>query len=525
MRKFMQLCGILILACVLFAISAIGIPHLMPEHVPPQTPPPQTPPPEISQTEGPYHAIIEYGNPEVIKHNSDPLFAYIRFPQAGYPTDQDIYDWAHSMYNNITAEFQAVQVAEPTAIGEVNVHFDSFLVDNRYAGIFQNGEFSYSLAMPPEVIVKTFNIDLTRNEFLESTDILDYSQSDLILDLLHDRLLAEHPDTGAFLSYINEAWLNQLIIGHEGIIVVLQRYAFLPETFDTLTVTLPYDDLGSALLIRTEPPLDAPPTPVPTEDPHQDDPPYYGDDDDEPHTGDGDDDDDDDDDDDEPHQDEQPAQPPPVQDVPPQSGNIDPSRPMIALSFDDGPGVFTNDFLDLFEQYGVRATFCTIGNLVKSQSNALARAVSMNSEVIGHSWDHKNLAKLSAEDVKKQLLDTSDIITSVTGTTVHKFRPPYGEVSETMKEVAAELGFVMINWNVDPEDWRTKDADAVYNAVMTHAKDGAIILSHEIYRSTLEAYKRIIPELLSQGYQLVTVSELLYHKVGDLTPGHIYYNG
>ena len=516
------------MAFVLFAISAIGLPHLMPDHVRPTPASTPTPPPEIEVDEGPDHAVIEFGWPEVIKLNNDPLHVYIRYPQSGGPTDEKIYDWVTNLYSAITTDFQTLLLSDPNALGEVNVHFNSFLVDNRYAGIMEIGDFTYSLAMPTEPVAETFNIDLTRNVFLQSTDILDYSQSDLILDLLYNRLLIEHPETGPFLEHIDDSWLNQLVIGHDGIIVVLKQYSFFPGTIPTITVTLPVEDLGPAMLVRTEPPLSEPPTaspipeptPTPTPPPEHEDPHYDDDDDDYDYDH-----DDDDESGDEQHEEphEEPEEPDqPIQDVPPQSSTIDPSRPMIALSFDDGPGIYTNEFLDLFEKYGVRATFCTIGNLVNTQSEALARAVNMGSEVIGHSWDHKNLAKLSADDVRKQLQDTQDVIHAATNTSVMKFRPPYGAMSDTLKEVAADMGFAIILWSVDPEDWNTKDADAVYNAVMAHIIDGAIILSHEIYKSTLEAYKRIIPDLIDRGYQLVTVSELLYFKHGELTPGEVY---
>lgn len=500
--RFLQLCGILILAFVLFAISAIGLPHMMPPPPQPIEITTQSPPPNfIPQDDGSYHATIQYGTPEVLKNNNGPLYAYIRYPQAGNSTDSAIYDWANKLYNDILYEFNSIAEETPSAIGEINVHFDSYLVDNRYAGIVQSGEFSYTLTPQPEVVVKTFNIDLTRNAFMNSTDILDYGQSEMIFELLHDRLLLEHPDTGLYLDFIDESWLYHLAIAQDGIIVALERYMFFPDEFDTLTVTLPYDDLGSALLIRTEPPL--PPIPSPTPEPLPTPPPREPDDPDDPD-----------------------ATPPPAQPAPRQSGSVDPNRPVIALSFDDGPGKYTDQFLDLFEQYGVRATFCTIGNLVNTQTEALERAVSMGCEVIGHSWDHKNLAKLSAEDVRTQIMDTSDTIEAVTGVAVPKFRPPYGAVSDTMKEVAEELGFAIIYWNVDPEDWNTSDPDEVYHNVMRDAKDRAIILSHEIYKSTLIAYTRLIPDLLSQGYQIVTVSELLFIRYGsNLTPGQVYYNG
>jgi peptidoglycan/xylan/chitin deacetylase (PgdA/CDA1 family) len=105
------------------------------------------------------------------------------------------------------------------------------------------------------------------------------------------------------------------------------------------------------------------------------------------------------------------------------------------------------------------------------------------------------------------------------------FRPPYGAVSDTMRDVAHELGFAIIYWSVDPEDWNTTDSEAVFDSVMQQTKDGSIILSHEIYKSTLIAYQRLIPELLSRGFQFVTVSELLSYRIGELTPGDVYYNG
>ena len=502
MRRFLQLCGIIILGFIIYAISSISLPHLVPPAPPPPDEVAQTPPPIIIPIDhGPSHATIEYGQVRTIKNNIGPLFTYIRYPHGGNATDDIITEWVYSKNEEFINGFEAVQEEVPTAIGEVNIHFDSYLIDNKYAGVRFSGEYAYTLASRPEDVVKVYNIDLTRGVILTNNEILDRSQLDLILELLRERTLAHHPDTSRYLGDIDESWLRHLVIGHEGIIVVLERLMVLPDTFPTLTVLLPYEDLGSALLIRTEPPLDAPPTPVPTPSPEPVPDP------------------DDIEDPDEPEDD-------PVFIVPPQSGSIDPSRPMIALSFDDGPGVYTDKFLDLVEEYNVRVTFCTIGNLVNSQRAALVRAVSLGSEVIGHSWDHKNMAKLSADNVRQQIMDTSDLIASVTGADpVFLFRPPYGELSDTMREVSAELGFAMVNWNVDPRDWDTKDADSVYHAVLGAVSDGSIILSHEIYRSTLDAYARLIPELLLRGFQIVTVSELLYHRHGELTPGHVYYDG
>jgi peptidoglycan/xylan/chitin deacetylase (PgdA/CDA1 family) len=204
---------------------------------------------------------------------------------------------------------------------------------------------------------------------------------------------------------------------------------------------------------------------------------------------------------------------------------MDPGKPMVALTFDDGPSKHTARILDLLERYNARATFCTVGNLLGSRRDTVARAAALGCEVIGHSWDHKNLTKLTDAEIKKQLLDTSAAIEAITGVKTRLYRPPYGAVSDKVRNVSRELGFAIINWSVDPLDWKTRDADAVYNAIMRDVADRAIVLSHDSYATTAAAMERVIPELISQGYQLVTVSELLSDAHDSLTPGQVYRNG
>jgi len=509
MRKFFQLFGILLLGLVLLLTNTITFSHLMyvPEPVIEEY---DEPVEQVEDVDERNHAVIEYGRPEIIKNNRSPLYTYIRFPQGGHTTDSVISEWAHSMYNQISVEFQQRQDADldTNLIGEINIQFNSFLVDNRYAGIIQSGEYSYYLAMVPEEIIETFNIDLENRAFLSPSDILDFNQSDMILELLYERTIVEHPDTEGHLAFIDNSWLSQVVIGNEGIIVVLEQHTFLPDTFPTLKVTLPYTELGSALLIRQQPPLSFPPAPdfdlspvsVPPPVDNDYDPPDYPDD----YTGDYGDDSD-------------PS-------VIPQFGEIDPSLPMIAITFDDGPGVYTDLFLDLFETYGVRVTFFTVGNLINANSDSLSRASNLGHEIAGKSWDHRNLAKLSAENVERQLLDTNRAIEDITGTSAPAFfRPPYGAISNTMRDVAADMGLAIVNWTFDSEDWFTRDANAIFDTVMLNgARDGVIILSHETHVSTLEAYRRLIPELLELGFQFVTVTELIQYRMDELGPGQVY---
>ena len=200
-------------------------------------------------------------------------------------------------------------------------------------------------------------------------------------------------------------------------------------------------------------------------------------------------------------------------------------KPMIALTFDDGPDEYTDSILDILERYGGRATFFVLGELVEERPDTVKRAVKNGNEIAGHTWSHRQLTALNNTDIAESIQSTSKIIEQITGIPRPFFyRPPYGLVNRRVANVSAELGYAIVNWTVDIQDWRLLNADLVYNAVMMKAKEGSIILLHDIFPSTAEAAKRLIPALISKGFQLVTVSELLYRSHGSLVPGRVYGN-
>ena len=480
----------------------------------PAAPPPQqtspTPPPEgggqnTGETPGgapdheeppQYDATIEYGIPDSIKVNEGPLYTYIRFPQAGHETDAAIAEWAFNVHESAWKDFEEVLKSDSSAIGEINVNFDSWLVDDRFAGILEKGSFMHSLLAHPLDITYAFNIDLSSGAFLDNSDIIDTAQHEKVLLLLRDAIIGHIPDAEGLLGDIDGSWLSRLVICHEGITVVLERNAFLPGSFGTVEVTIPYGDLGSALVLGASiPPVNAPENP---ESPESPDAPVA------------------------PTPKPPPPPPRPIPVVPPQSDDIDPLLPMVALTFDDGPSRYTSDILDLLEQYGARATFFTVGNLVNAYSEAVERANSIGCEVAGHSWSHKNLTRATEDEVVSQILDTSLVIEEITGAALPFFRPPYGSVDDELRRITGELGFAMINWSVDPRDWSTRDEDLIFDAIMDKVKDGSIIICHDIYSTTADAMVRVIPELIFEGYQLVTVSQLLYLKYGSLEAGRVY---
>ena len=444
---------------------------------------------ETSTTDAPpvYNATVEYGEPDLITDNRGPLWAYIRFPAIAGPLGGIIEEWARGVYQSALDEVAGLRKDDPVAEGEVNVQFDSYLVDGRYAGIVENGTFSTSHLAHPGDVIRTFNIDTENGTLLQNADILDDSQVKSILSVLRDAIDEAYPDVN-YPVEMDGTWLEHIAVGHDGVIVVLERSKCLPGYLGTVKIMLPYDKLGKAFILGAEP-TPEPPTEPPTV----------------PFT--------------------EPTTNPTIPNVPPQSGDIDPSKPMIALTFDDGPSKYTPQILDILEKYGCRATFCVVGNYVDARKDTVKRASDLGCEVIGHSWDHRDLSKLSAEEIKKEIDDTSAVIESATGTSPRMYRPPYGAVGGAVKSTSAELGYAMIYWSVDPEDWKTRNADAVYSAVMSHISDRAIILSHDLYGTTADAYERIISELLSKGYQLVTVSELMYYSNRTLEAGVVYYNG
>lgn len=202
-----------------------------------------------------------------------------------------------------------------------------------------------------------------------------------------------------------------------------------------------------------------------------------------------------------------------------EENKIDPNRPVIALTFDDGPGDRTGELLDQLEKYDAKATFFMLGQKVSSYPDEIKKMKEIGCELGNHSYDHPNLAKLSADGVKKQIGDTNSKIQAIVGEGASVMRPPYGAISATLK---ANAGMPLILWNIDTLDWKTRNAKATVDMVMENAKDGDIILMHDIHTESVDAAIELIPKLLEKGYQLVTVSELAAYKNVTLENGEKY---
>ncbi|MDR1017626.1 MAG: polysaccharide deacetylase family protein [Lachnospiraceae bacterium] len=201
--------------------------------------------------------------------------------------------------------------------------------------------------------------------------------------------------------------------------------------------------------------------------------------------------------------------------------NIDVNKPMIAITFDDGPGPYTEKLLDAVEKNHAHVTFFMLGQLVNSYPNAVKRMVSLGCETANHSYDHGDLSKMGVSGIQKEVGNTNNNIKKITGRAPTLLRPPYGAVNSTVKST---VGMPMILWDVDTLDWKTLNTAATVKAILDGAKDGNIILLHDIHPTSVEAAIKAMPILNQRGFQLVTVSELAAAKKVNLQAGHEYFN-
>ena len=187
------------------------------------------------------------------------------------------------------------------------------------------------------------------------------------------------------------------------------------------------------------------------------------------------------------------------------SSTVDPSKPMIALTFDDGPRAsVTNRILDSLSQYGGRATFFMVGTNVPHNGDVIRRMVAQGCDGI--------VSQVSAVNQK---------VAAVCGVSPVVMRPPGGYVDAHSLSVLGSMGMPAIMWSIDTRDWQHRNAQRTINNVLSQVKDGDIILMHDIYDATADAAVVLIPELTARGYQLVTVSELAAAR-GGMSAGHKY---
>ncbi len=195
--------------------------------------------------------------------------------------------------------------------------------------------------------------------------------------------------------------------------------------------------------------------------------------------------------------------------------NGDGKKKQIALTFDDGPGVNTQEILQILEEKKVKATFFIYGSSVKGNKDVVKAVYDSGNEVANHTYSHINFFQYKKDDIedkiKSEIIKTENLIKEITGYKTKLLRMPHGFSRPPSKKVAKELGYIMVNWSFGC-DWNTKlTQEQMYEAYKKNIKAGAIFLMHDKIKSKkiVNLLPQLIDDIKQKGYDIVTVSELL----------------
>ncbi|MGX7349177.1 polysaccharide deacetylase family protein [Dolosicoccus paucivorans] len=188
-------------------------------------------------------------------------------------------------------------------------------------------------------------------------------------------------------------------------------------------------------------------------------------------------------------------------------------RKSVALTFDDGPHENTYRVLDLLDEFDVKATFFHVGGFVDAHPEITKEVVERGHEIANHSYGHPDLAMLPDEEVIREIQDAQDSIAEATGVTPTRYRIPFGSGGQRVIQLIPELSSVM--WNVDSQDWQSQDSQVIYQHTMATMLPQSVVLFHETIPASVDALKRIIPELKEKGYEFVTLDEISYDYLND----------
>ena len=195
-------------------------------------------------------------------------------------------------------------------------------------------------------------------------------------------------------------------------------------------------------------------------------------------------------------------------------------RPMIALTFDDGPGEYTEELLNCLVENNAKATFFMLGQNVEAYPEIAKKVSDAGMELGNHSYSHPDLVTIGAEAAAQQVSNTDAALKAATGFEATVMRPPGGSFNDSVK---AAIDHPLIIWSIDTRDWATKSEDQTYQGVMDNAQDGSVVLMHDIHEWSVKAAIRMIPDLIAKGFKPVTVSELAEAKGKTLQSGNAYY--
>ncbi|MFJ7406145.1 MULTISPECIES: polysaccharide deacetylase family protein [unclassified Lysinibacillus] len=198
---------------------------------------------------------------------------------------------------------------------------------------------------------------------------------------------------------------------------------------------------------------------------------------------------------------------------------LNPDGKYIALTFDDGPSSkVTPRVLQTLKQHDAKATFFMLGNRVEMYPNIAAQVAAEGHEIANHTFSHPNLKKLTHKEMIEEIDKTNNIIEMATGITSTLFRPPYGVYNQDILNYTTSNNYTTILWSVDSLDWKSRNPITIKKEILSNVTNRSVVLMHDIHTATAEALPELLMSLKKEGYEFVTVSELLTLKEEKVDP-------
>ena len=196
-----------------------------------------------------------------------------------------------------------------------------------------------------------------------------------------------------------------------------------------------------------------------------------------------------------------------------------PKGGQVALTFEDGPDIYTERLLNFLEEHDAKATFFVVGTTASDYPDTINRILKSGNELGNHTYSHKTLTKVDKDTLPYQISDTNQVIKELTGKTTHLLRPPHGAVNKTVQKYS---DYPIILWSLDSDDNDTHEIGQIVRKVLDNVEDGDIIRMHDTRETSVAAAEILITELQNQWFELMTVSGLAKSKGVSLEAGEIY---
>ena len=185
----------------------------------------------------------------------------------------------------------------------------------------------------------------------------------------------------------------------------------------------------------------------------------------------------------------------------------------IALTFDDGPHPrYTEEILSILSEYHVPATFFIVGVNAEAYPEELQKILNADCEIGNHTYSHARINKMNQAELRREIVQCEETLLRLVGYRPCLFRPPEGIMTDTLSEIMTEMHYNIVLWSIDTLDWAMNPSERICQTVTNTLKGGDIILMHDYVsggNTTCNALRKMIPLLLSKGYEFVTVSELI----------------